>query len=131
MSLRPERDVLVAKKYDLGCLEKRDLLNETTVSVEALRSWGEHYEEVGSLYEAVDFYEKGGFRDALARVLPKARDAGNSFLFRRICRVLGHEPGREEWLALAKRAEELGKLTFAAEAYRLGGVVDAPGETAQ
>jgi len=118
----------MAKKYDLSCLEKRDLLNEAAVSLETLRSWGEHYEEVGSLYEAVDFYEKGGFMDALARLLPKAQDAGNGFLFRRICRILGHEPVPEEWLALAKRAEELGKLTFAAEAYRLGGVVDSPGE---
>ena len=90
--------------------------------------FSEHYEEVGSLYEAVDFYERGGFMDALARLLPKAQDAGNGFLFRRICRILGHEPVPEEWLALAKRAEELGKLTFAAEAYRLGGVVDSPGE---
>ncbi len=119
----------MAKKYDLSCLEKRDILNEAAVSLETLRSWGEHYEEFGSLYEAVDFYEKGGFRDALAQLLPRAQDAGNSFLFRRICRILGYEPSREEWLALAKRAEELGKVTFAAEAYRLGGVIDAPGET--
>ena len=120
----------MAKKYDLSCLDKRDILNEAAVSLETLGSWGQHYEEVGSLYEAVDFYEKGGFRDALARLLATAQDAGNLFLFRRICRILGEEPGREEWLALAKRAEELGKLSFAAEAYRLGGVVDAPEETA-
>jgi hypothetical protein len=120
----------VAKKYDLSCLEKRDLLNEATVSLDTLVSWGEHYEEVGSLYEAVDFYEKGGASDALARLVSKARDAGNLFLFRRIGRLLGHEPSPEEWLALAKRAEQLGKLTFAAEAYRLGGVTDRSGETA-
>jgi hypothetical protein len=118
----------MAKKYDLSCLDKRDVLNEAAVSLETLLSWGQHYEEVGSLYEAVDFYEKGGFRDALTRLLPKAQDAGNCFLFRRICRILGHEPAREEWLALANRAEELGKLTFANEASRLGGVVDPPGE---
>jgi hypothetical protein len=119
----------MAKKYDLSCLEKRDLLNEADVSLETLLSWGQHYEEVGSLYEAVDFYEKGGARDALVRLLAKAQDAGNLFLFRRIGRILGHEPGDEEWLALAKRAEQLGKLTFAAEAYRLGGVADVSGGT--
>ncbi len=59
----------MAKKYDLGCLEKRDLLNETAVSVETLRSWGEHYEEVGSLYDALDFYEKAGAEEAFARLL--------------------------------------------------------------
>jgi hypothetical protein len=120
----------MAKKYDLSCLEKRDLLNEAAVSLETLLSWGRHYEEVGSLYEAVDFYEKGGARDALARLLAKAQDAGNLFLFRRISHILEHQPGGEEWLALAKRAEQLGKLTFAAEAYRLGGVGDDSGGTA-
>lgn len=120
----------MAKKYDLSCLEKRDLLNEAAVSLESVLSWGQHYEEVGSLYEAVDFYEKAGEREALVRILGKARDVGNLFLFHRICRILGHQPGSEEWLALASRAEQLGKLTFAAEAYRLGGVPHDSGETA-
>jgi hypothetical protein len=119
----------MAKKYDLSCLEKRDLLNETAVSLETLLSWGEHYEEVGSLYDAVDFYEKAGAREALARLLKKAQDVGNVFLFHRISRIIGHEPDRDEWLALANRAEELGKPAFAAEAYRLGGVADLPGQS--
>jgi hypothetical protein len=119
----------VAKKYDLSCLEKRDLLNEAAVSVETLLSWGRHYEEVGSLYEAVDFYEKSGAKVDLARILTKAQEAGNLFLYRRIGRILGFDPDPADWLALAKRAEQLGKLTFAAEAYRLGGVADPSGET--
>jgi hypothetical protein len=119
----------MAKKYDLSCLDKRDLLNETAVSVETLLSWGQHYEEVGSLYDAVDFYEKAGAKEALSELLSKAQDAGNVFLFRRLCRILGHEPDRDAWLALAHRAEELGKLTFAAEAYRLGGVIDSSDQT--
>jgi hypothetical protein len=119
----------MAKKYDLSCLEKRDLLNETAVSFETLLSWGEHYEEVGSLYDAVDFYEKAGAREALARLLKKTQDLGNVFLFHRISRIIEHEPNHDEWLALANRAEELGKLAFAAEAYRLGGVAELPGQS--
>jgi hypothetical protein len=120
----------MAKKYELSCLEKRDLLNDAAVPLESVLSWGRHYEEAGSLYEAVDFYEKAGAREALERILAKARDAGNLFLFRRICRFLGHQSGAEEWLALANRAEQLGKRAFAAEAYRLGGVPQDSGETA-
>jgi hypothetical protein len=120
----------VAKKYDLGCLEKRDLLNETAVSVETLRSWGEHYEEVGSLYDALDFYERVGAKEALSRLLERAEAAGNVFLFRRLCRLLERTPEPEAWLALARRAEELGKLSFAAEAYRLGGVLGSSEQTA-
>jgi len=121
----------VAKKYDLSSLEKRDLLNETAVSLDTLLSWGEHYEEVGSLYDAVDFYEKAGGADALARLRLKAKDAGNVFLFHRICRITGYEAGRDEWILLADSAKELGKLTFAAEAYRLGGVEESPEDTVQ
>jgi hypothetical protein len=115
----------MARKYDLSCLEKRELLNEATASAEALLSWGEHCEEVGSLHDAADFYEKAGAREALSRLLARAQDAGNVFLFRRLCRMLGLEPGREEWVVLAHRAEELGKLAFAAEANRLGGVAES------
>lgn len=118
----------MAKKYDLSCLEKREILNEAITSLDVLLSWGEHYEEVGSLYDAVDFYEKADARDALSRLLTKAQDAGNLFLFRRICRILGHDPLNDEWLLLAKRAEELGKQAFAAEANRLGGGMDSPDE---
>lgn len=115
----------MAKKYDLSCLEKREMLNEQAASAEVLLSWGEHYEEVGSLHDAVDFYEKAGAKEALSRILDRARADGNVFLFRRIVRLLGLEPGPEEWAVLAGRAEELGKLTFAAEGKRLGGLTAA------
>jgi hypothetical protein len=121
----------MAKKYDLSSLQKRDLLNETAVSLDTLLSWGEHFEEVGSLYDAVDFYEKGGAVDALARMRLKANEDGNVFLFRRICRITGYEPGRDEWISIADYAKKLGKLTFAAEAYRCAGVEDLAGDSVQ
>lgn len=111
----------MAKKYDLSCLEKREMLNEEAASAEVLLSWGEHYEEAGLLYDAVDFYEKADAREALSRLLARARDEGNVFLFRRLGRLLGIEPGSDEWAAVANRAAELGKLAFAAEANRLSG----------
>lgn len=120
----------MAKKYDLSCLEKREILNEAASSAEVLLSWGEHYEEVGSLHDAVDFYEKADARDHLFRVLRRAQDTGNFFLFRRICRILGHDPNSDEWLQLASRARELGKAAFAEEANRLGGRMDSPDELA-
>jgi aspartate/tyrosine/aromatic aminotransferase len=121
----------MAKKYDLSSLQKRDVLNETVASLDALRSWGEHYEEVGSLYDAVDFYEKAGAADGLGRVRLRAKEAGNVFLFQRVCRITGYEPGREEWISLADIAKKLGKLTFAAEAYQCAGVQELEGDSAQ
>ena len=120
----------MAKKYDLSCLEKREMLNDEAASAGVLRSWGEHYEETGSLYDAVDFYEKADAGEALSRLFGRARDEGNAFLFRRIAHLLGIEPGSDEWVAVAKRAEELGKLAFAAEANRLSGVGAPPDEPA-
>jgi hypothetical protein len=116
-----EEDVRVIRKDSLSCLEKRDLLNQPAASIETLSSWGGKYEEAGSVFDALDFYAKANNREALERLLKLASDEGDVFLFKQVCRVLKYEPGAEEWLAVAKKAEELGKLAFAAQAYRLGG----------
>ncbi len=113
----------MARKRDLSCLEKRELLNDQGASAEVLHSWGEYYEAAGSLYDAVDFYEKANAGEALARLLGRAREEGNVFLFRRLTRFLGLTSDGDEWAALAARAEELGKSAFAAEAQRLGGLL--------
>jgi hypothetical protein len=120
----------VAGKYGLNCLEKRDLLNEAVVSRDALLSWGKHYEDANSLCDAVDFYEKSGAVDALVQLRSKVSKTGNVFLFRRICRIVGREPDRDEWLSIADSARELGKLAFAAEARLLAGVEDVPEDIA-
>ena len=121
----------MVKKNDLSSLEKRNLLNETGVSLDTLVSWGEHYEEVGLLYDAVDFYEKAGAVDALARLRLKAKETGNVFLFRRICRNTGYEPVRDEWISIANSAKEHGKLTFASQAYQHAGIEDMAEDSAQ
>jgi tetratricopeptide (TPR) repeat protein len=115
---------VMARKEWLSCLEKRDLLNQSAVSVEALIRWGEHYEREGLVHDAVDFYEKANAREPLARMRENALQSGDYFLCLRVCRVLGCENQREEWLALARRAEELGKFAFAAQAYRRAGEED-------
>lgn len=103
------------------CLEKRDLLNQAAVSLDTLTGIGESFEQSDYVYDAADFYQKANAREGLSRLLESSREEGNVFLFKRICRILGHEPSREEWMALARRAEALGKLTFAAEAYSQAG----------
>jgi len=102
----------------LNCLEKRDLLNQTPVSVELLKQWGERYESEGLVHDAVDFYEKAGASEALRRLLGNARESGDFFLFSRIHRVLKDEPDEGDWLKIAGQAESLGKYAFAAQVYR-------------
>ncbi|MGA7876793.1 MAG: hypothetical protein WCA08_14120 [Desulfoferrobacter sp.] len=107
----------MAKKRELSCLIKRDLLNQPVVSVENLLSWGQQYEGYGLLHDAVEFYEKAQAKEALFRLLKIAQEEGDTFLFKRINRILKREPSKEELLSLAKQAEGLGKKSFAAEAY--------------
>lgn len=106
-------------KDKLGCMEKRDLLNQTVASTETLLAYGSRYEELGMVHDAVDFYEKAGAQELLHRLLREAQNDGDLFLFKRICRILGHTPDRQEWLELSLRAEVLGKEAFAGEAERL------------
>jgi tetratricopeptide (TPR) repeat protein len=117
----------MAKNGKLSCLEKRDLLNQAAVSIETLVRWGEQYEAMGLVHDAVDFFEKAHAREALERLLPIAREEGDLFLFKRLCRFLSREITRDEWLQLAAKAEEQGKIRFAAEAYRSAGDEDMAG----
>jgi hypothetical protein len=114
----------MGKKDRLSCLEKRDLLNQTAASVETLLHWAERSLQEGYVHDAVNFYIKAGATEALKGLFERSRDEGDFFLFRRLCLATGHEPGAEEWLALAGKAEELGKVAFAAEAYRAAGAED-------
>ena len=101
----------------LSCLEKRDLLNQPAASVDTLMQWGDRFLEAGFVYDAVNFYEKAGAREALMRLLEMARNDGDVFLLRRLCALLGREPSADEWLAVAEQAERQGKDQFAWKGY--------------
>ena len=117
----------MAKNSTLSCLEKRDLLNQAAVSIDTLVRWGEQYEAMGLVHDAVDFFAKAHASEAIERLLPIALEEGDLFLFKRLCRFLGREITRDEWLQLAAKAEEQGKFRFAAEAYRSAGDEDMAG----
>lgn len=105
----------MAVKELMGCMEKRDLLNQSAVSVESMRTWGERYEEAGLLSDAVDFYEKAKATDALERLRENVLREGDFFLFNRVSRILGLDPTPQEWMEVASRAEKAGKHAFAAQ----------------
>ncbi|GLI34090.1 MAG: hypothetical protein GX433_18505 [Deltaproteobacteria bacterium] len=116
----------MAERDILGCLEKRDLLNQNAVSVENLLFWGKRYEEAGLLSDAVDFYEKAKATDALNRLLENAKEEGDFFLFNRLSRILNFEGTSDDWMYLARQAEKAGKFTFAAQAALRADSRDAP-----
>lgn len=106
----------------LSCLEKRDLLNQSAVSIDKLFHWGAAFEEEGLLSDALDFYERANASDALERLLLVAHDEGDAFLYGRILKALGREAAPEEWISLGKKAGEFGKDAFAREAFKRGGL---------
>ena len=116
------------KGSGMSCLEKRDLLNQHAVSVESLLRWGGSHENDELFHDAIDFYEKAGAREPLKRLMEQGLEEGDVFLFKRACRALQIEPDADQWRAVGERARSLGKLLFAAEAFRHGGVEEPPPE---
>jgi tetratricopeptide (TPR) repeat protein len=106
----------------LSCLEKRDLLNQSAVSVDKLMGWGARYEEAGQINDAVDFYERANAAGPLEALLEVARDDGDAFLYGRVLKALGRDAPAEEWILLGEKARELGKHAFALEAFKRGGL---------
>jgi hypothetical protein len=117
----------VAKNL-LSSLEKRDLLNQSAVSADQLQMWGSRYEEEGFVNDAIDFYERADFKSGLENLISRAMEDGDAFLFGRILKALGREAEPLQWIALAKKATELGKTAFAREAYKKSGTETPAGE---
>lgn len=116
----------MARTNLLSCLEKRDLLNQSAVSINKLLEWGAVYEEAGMVNDAVDFYERANAVDQLKKLLGVAGEEGDTFIFGRILKALNREATPGEWISLGEKAAERGKHAFAKEAFKRGGM-EAPG----
>ncbi len=125
---RKKRINLLGKANLLACLEKRDLLNRSAVSVKEFLEWGARFEQEGLLSDAVDFYERARSAENLEKLLLVAREEGDLFLYGRILKALGREAARDEWIALGRKAEEFGKDAYARQALNKGGLEKADEE---
>lgn len=68
--------------------------------------------------EALVFLAQAGAEERLAELRREAIEAGDAFLLRSVANATGEPPSREEWLALAAAAENVGKERYAADAHR-------------
>ncbi len=109
-------DGIMPKEGLLSCLQKRELLNRSAVSVDELLTWARRYEEADLVHDAVDFYEKAQAWEDLERLCRRAVEEGDYFLLKRLMSLTGKDPSADQWRRLAERAEELGKTTFAEKA---------------
>lgn len=62
---------------------------------------------------AIDFLEVDPDPELLEKVIDRAREVGDAFLYRRAMAAAGRVPSSREWEAVATRAESLGKESFA------------------
>ena len=107
----------MGKIKKLNCLEKREILNRSAVSIGMLIALGKLYEDEGLLHDAVDFYERANAVEPLQGMLAKVKEEGDVFLFTRISKILGRQISKAEWQEIAHAAEKLGKYHFAKTAY--------------
>ncbi len=112
----------MGRKDALGCIEKREILNQPAASTETLKYWGDWFFEKAHFSDAIDFYAKINDRPSLEKILQVAVEEGDLFLFNRVNRVMGAEPDVETVKKLAEQAKRLGKERFAAEALKQAGV---------
>jgi hypothetical protein len=107
-----------AGKKLLGCLKKRDLLNNDKTSRSELLKFGELYAEQGRLADAIDFYERAEHVDGLTQLRQRCIDQGDSFLVQRLTKILGDSLSPPESEQLGDNALSQGKLLFARAAYQ-------------
>lgn len=66
-----------------------------------------------------------GFKEGLMEMKKLAIKEGDYFLLEKVFEFLGEEGEKEDWLALGKKALELGKFSFAKKAFAKVGDVEA------
>lgn len=101
-------------------LEKKEKLFSSKTSSEEARALGDRYLDADRLHDAVAFYRRAGHWEGLARLRDLAVESGDFQLFEETTGDL-EEHTRDQLRSLARKAEELGRLSDARRAYlRLG-----------
>ena len=107
----------MAKSKIPGPLERRRFIERDMSEAQAL-ALAEAYLAAGRNVEAIEFLCKADAQDRLATLRSEAVQAGDLFLFRAVNQATRQAPQNEEWAALARAAEAVGKDRYAAEAIR-------------
>ena len=107
----------MAKSKIPGPLERRRFIERDMSEAQAL-ALAEAYLAAGRNVEAIEFLCKADAQDRLATLRSEAVQAGDLFLFRAVTQATRQAPQNEEWAALARAAEAVGKDRYATEAIR-------------
>ena len=102
------------------CLKKRRLLNETELSPELCRDYGEKFLALGWWDDALEFFQRGNYEEGLEKIKAHCLESGDAFLLGRL--VKDGDP--DLWRRVAEKALELGKINFARQALEKAGDTD-------
>ena len=102
----------------LDCIEKRNLLARENAAPELLLAHAESFLAQDALDDALAFFDRAGSAEGVARVKAKAVEAGNAYLLFRLLDSHHGSMEEQDWIAVAERAEALGKITYALQAWR-------------
>ena len=101
----------------LPTLERRTLLHAPGTPKARLLQWAEALLEEGSLYEALDFFERARDTAGLERVRDAAIAEGNAHLLAWIQRNSLCETSPVQWLQTGENAAKSGKFLYAVRAF--------------
>lgn len=102
------------------CLKKRRLLHDQEISPELCRQLGEKFLALQWWEDALEFFQKGGVTEGLARLRELALAAGDAHLMSRL-----GEMDPAVWRQVAEAALAQGKLHFAYRALKAAGDEEA------
>jgi len=94
-------------------IRKRDLINAEEVNPEVLRAYGELYLEAERYSDSLDFFLRAEDAEGLRNIKRHALEVADNFLLHRLARSGMVQVTKDDWQALARKAEELGKPSVA------------------
>jgi hypothetical protein len=112
----------MAKSQELPAFEqKRKVLFGPKTAPEELREVGRRFMDKERFDDALEFFARCEAQNEVRKVAHIALERGDTSLFLRAKVVLREEATKDEFLRLAKTAEQSGKAAMAALAYRKAG----------
>jgi tetratricopeptide (TPR) repeat protein len=97
--------------------EKQKILYVDATPAKTLISLGERYLNEDRVSDAIEFFQKAGYREGLEKILAMAVENGDVMDFQQVLKALGRDAADSDWERIGQRALALQKYTFALQAF--------------
>ena len=99
--------------------EKQKILYIDKTPAKTLISLGERYLEEQRVSDALEFFQRAGFREGLENILQLSAESGDVMDYQQALKALKMEASKEDWERIGQRALALGKIVFALQAFEM------------